>query len=136
MKLREKIYKQDSDDLFNCDIYYNEEPTKGLYIVGADKYIKRNVKALNIKYQVPDTGQQIGVKFSKQYQCVILTMIILDSIGNKNKIQFIIKKPCTSDNIYNCRHYVLNGFREILVSGLQMLFADYSDEMPFYKNEL
>ena len=123
MKLREKIFKQDSEELFNCNIYYNEEITKGLYLVGDSGFIKRNVKALDIKYQVPNTTGKIGVKFSKQYECVVLTIIILDDKMCKQKIQFIMKEYCTVENIYNCRHYMLEGFRETLVSGLQMLYA-------------
>jgi hypothetical protein len=123
MKLREKIFKQDSDGLSNCEIYYDEEITKGLYIASNDNYVERNVKALGIKYQVPDTKEKIGVKFSKQYECVVLTIIILDDNMNKNRVQFIMKESCTAENIYNCRHYILEGFRETLVSGLQMLYA-------------
>ena len=123
MKLREKIFKQDSEDLFNCEIYYDEEITKGLYIASNDTYVKRNVKALGVKYQIPDTKEKIGVKFSKQYECVVLTIIILDDNMNKHKVQFIIKESCTAEDIYNCRHYILEGFRETLVSGLQMLYA-------------
>tara|TARA_R110002051_G_scaffold216711_1_gene280974 strand:+ start:289 stop:702 length:414 start_codon:yes stop_codon:yes gene_type:complete len=123
MKLREKIFKQDSDGLFNCDIYYNEELTKGLYLVGENNYIKRNVKSLEIEYQVPDTKEQIGVKFSKQYEFVVMTIILLDDNMNKQMIQYIIKESCTAENIYNCRHHILEGFRDTLVNGLQMLYA-------------
>ena len=87
MKLREKIFKEDSDGLFNCEIFYNQELTKGLYLVGDDSYIKRNVKALDIKYQVPETKGKMGVKFSRQYKCVLLTVVILDDNMNKQKIQ-------------------------------------------------
>lgn len=122
MKLREKIFKQDSEGLFNCEIYYNEELTKGLYLVIDNSYIKRNVKSLDIKYQVPDTKDHIGVKFSKQYECVVLTIVILHDMNNQ-KIQFIIKESCTIESIYNCKRYILDGFRETLTSGLQMLYA-------------
>ena len=30
MKLIEKIFKQDSEGLLNCEIFYNEEISKGL----------------------------------------------------------------------------------------------------------
>ena len=123
MKLKEKIFKQDLDELFDCEIYYNEELTRGLYLVGDDKYLKRNTKLLNIKCQVPNNSGEVGMKFSKQYGCVLLTIVILDSKMSKQKIQFIIKESCTAENIYNCRHYILDGFRETLVGGLQMLYA-------------
>ena len=123
MILEEKIFKQDSDELFECEIYYNEELTRGLYLVGDDSYVERNMDSLNIKCQIPSTNGEVGIKFSKQYGCVLLTIITLDSKMNKQKIQFIIKESCTAENIYNCRHYILDGFRELLISGLQMLYA-------------
>ena len=96
--------------------------------------MKRNVKALGIKYQVPDTKEKIGVKFSKQYECVVLTIIILDDNMNKNRVQFIMKESCTAENIYNCRRYILEGFRETLVSGLQMLYlTTLQDAMDWTK---
>tara|TARA_R110000803_G_scaffold182848_1_gene245257 strand:+ start:91 stop:504 length:414 start_codon:yes stop_codon:yes gene_type:complete len=135
MKLKEKIFKGDSDSLFSCDIYYNEEITKGLYLVGDNSYIKRNVKALNIEYQIPETKEQLGVKFSKQYECVILTIIILDDNMNKQRIQFIMKESCTVENIYNSRHYMLEGFRETLVSGLQVLYAKTLEDVIDWSKE-
>ena len=46
MKLRGKMFKLDSDDAHNCDVYYDGELTKGLYLVGSNTYVKRNVKLL------------------------------------------------------------------------------------------
>jgi len=135
MILEEKIFKQDSDELFNCEIYYNEELTKGLYLVGDDAYVKRNTKLLNIKCQVPDTNRDVGIKFSKQYGCVLLTIVTLDSNMSKQKIQFIIKESCTAENIYSCRHYILDGFREVLISGLQMLYAKTLEDAVNWEKE-
>jgi hypothetical protein len=135
MKLREKIFKKDSENLFDCDIHYSEELVKGLYLVGDDSFIKRNVKALDIKYQVPKTNKEMGVKFSKQYGCVLLTIVMLDEILNKQKIQFVIKEDCTAESIYNCRHYILEGFRETLISGLQMLYATTLEDAIIWDSE-
>lgn len=124
MKLKEQIFKEDSETLINCDIYYNEELTKGLYLVGFDKYIKSNVKKLNIEYQIPDIKEQIGVRFTKQNNFVIVTIVILDEINGNLKIQFILKENCSAELIYSCKNIVLEGLRETLIDGLQMMYAN------------
>lgn len=124
MKLREQIFKIDEEGLFNCDVYYNEEITKGLYFTVEQKHIKRNLKNLGIKYQIPNTKEMLGVKYSKQYKFVIVTIVMLDDNKGKHDFQFIIKESCSIESMYANKHIMLEGFREILVSGFQMLYAN------------
>jgi hypothetical protein len=138
MKLREKIYKPEIEGLFDCDIYYDHVVTKGLYLAVTSSYIKKNVKALSIDYQVPDDVTMMGVKYSKQNEFVAITLGIFDDHKQPHKFQFIIKESCTPDHIYSCRHGLIEGLKEVLIDGLKMLYAttlnDVADWVDDQKN--
>jgi hypothetical protein len=110
--------------------------TKGLYLVGDERYVKRNVKTLEIDYQIPENKNQIGIRFSKQYECVVLTAVILGDFMQKHKIQFIIKEDCNAKNIHDCNHYMLDGFREPLINALKMLKIQTVKDLMDFEQEI
>jgi len=128
MKLNRKYYSPNSNDLKNGVIYYDDKLAKGLYVAGRPNYVKRNVKLLDIEYQIPDTKEQAGVKFSYQYNMVLLTIVILDDNSMQKKIQFILTDDCTDRDIYFCKHYILDGFKDMLMRGLDLLKVKTLDD--------
>ena len=121
MKLKEEIFNESGTLLKVAEIYYDEQVTKGLFLVGSDKYIKRNIKLLNIDLQIPNDIQKLGVRYSKKNNFVVVSIVVLDEDFNKHKMQYILKDSCTIKLIENCSHYVLRGVKEVLINGLDLL---------------
>lgn len=124
MKLKELISKLDQDELSYCNIYYDEQITKGLYVVSKEHFVMRNAKNLSIKFQISDSKDKLGVRFTKNVSFVMITIAIIDENSNKHYIQFIVKKECTPEYIRNCKHYILQDIESIIISGLDLLKAE------------
>ncbi len=123
MKITKSVFLPGYEDTVIRDIYHDGKVTKGLLFVVQDKYVKRNLKTLKIQRQIPDDPKQIGCKFSKNNDIVILTCTMFQK-KERMDVQFILKKELTLEILSNCNHYVLEGFRESIALAIDLNIAE------------
>jgi len=91
----------------------------GLYLTHTKKDVKYNVKSFGIIKQQAKTEKDIGIKYSTQTGCVIVTFNVRPP-GVNFYGQFLIGKDVKPLDILDCDHQSLEGMKEILLDGLDL----------------
>jgi|2_EtaG_2_1085320.scaffolds.fasta_scaffold157349_2 hypothetical protein len=135
MKFKGQIFSGEEDGLISRNIYYDEELTKGLLSVGTNSFINKNIKTLDITAQLADNHQTLGVKYSKNYDFVAVTISFINEDLTRETMQFIIQDACRQRYINNCNHFVLNGLKDVLVKGLNLLKAVSVEDLIMWSED-
>ena len=101
--------------LFNID----ETIFDGFYFTIDDKKINTNIKSFGIRKRSAKTYQDIGVQYSKNGKCVIVTFNIRQPNINVYG-QFLIGEEVNPLDILNCEHPAVNGLQAILMDGCDL----------------
>lgn len=104
--------------LFNID----ETISNGFYFTIDDKKVKTNIKSFGIKKRPAKTYDDIGVQYSKNGKCVIVTFNIRQPNVNVYG-QFLIGEEVKPLDILNCEHPAVNGLQAILMDGCDLAKA-------------
>ena len=96
--------------LFNID----ETIFNGLYLTSDIKKVKNNIKSFGIKKRPAKTYDDIGVQYSKNGKCVIVTFNIRQPNINVYG-QFLIGEEVNPLDILNCKHPSIEGLHSILM---------------------
>lgn len=123
MKLKVEILDEQKNKVINKKLLYDEEVTKGLYLVGSPKYIRKNKKSLGGgDWYVGETKKdKLAQITSKGYDFVVLTLYGNEGWDHPLILQFIIQESCNDYYLETCNHYLLTPFKDVLRSGIDLL---------------
>jgi hypothetical protein len=97
----------------------DETISDGFYFVMNQDKVKSNIKMFNINTRPAKTYNDIGVQYSKNGKCVIVTFNIrqpsLDVYG-----QFLIGEEINPLDVLNCQHPAVNGLQSILMDACDL----------------
>ena len=110
--------------LFNID----ETISDGFYFTMDDKKVKTNIKSFGIKKRPAKTYDDIGVQYSKNGKCVIVTFNIRQPNVNFYG-QFLIGEEVKPLDILNCEHPAVNGLQAILMDGCDLAKVQTMDDL-------
>ena len=101
--------------LFNID----ETISDGFYFTIDEKKVKNNIKSFNIQKRPAKTYDDIGVRYSKNGKCVIVTFNVRQPNVSVYG-QFLIGEEVKPLDVLNCEHPAVNGFQSILMDGCDL----------------
>ena len=101
--------------LFNID----ETIFDGFYFTIDNKKVKSNIKSFDIQKRPAKTYDDIGIKYSKNGKCVIVTFNVRQPNVSVYG-QFLIGEEVKPLDILNCEHPAINGFQSILMDGCDL----------------
>jgi len=101
--------------LFDID----ETIFNGFYFTMDAKKVKDNIKRFGIKKRPAKTYDDIGVQYSKNGECVIVTFNVRQPNINVYG-QFLLGKEVKQLDILNCEHPAVNGLKTILMDGCDL----------------
>jgi len=110
--------------LFKID----ETISNGLYFTVDVKKVKANIKSFAIKKRPAKTYDDIGVQYSKNGKCVIVTFNIRQPNVNVYG-QFLIGQEVKPLDILNCEHPAVNGLQAILMDGCDLANVQTMDDL-------
>jgi hypothetical protein len=119
MKEIVKIDVEQNDEIVTKQFKIDEVIFDGLYMTHTKKYVKYNIKSFGITKQQAKTEKDIGIKYSTQTGCVIVTFNVRQQ-GYNFYGQFLIAKDVKPLDILDCDHVALEGMKEILLDGLDL----------------
>ena len=135
MKLKQQI-TNDNFKTIEVKLHYDQELTKGLYSVGKNEFVNKNIKNLKINVNPAKDNNSVGLRFTKKENFIIVTVGIDDGIQPPFYIQFIITKKCSAKLINNCTFYLLEDFKVILIEALEVLNAETLQDLMNLKSDL
>ena len=110
--------------LFDID----ETISDGFYFTMDAKKVKANIKSFGIKKRPAKTYDNIGVQYSKNGKCVIVTFNIRQPNINVYG-QFLIGEEVKPLDILNCEHPAVNGLQAILMDGCDLAKVQTMDDL-------
>ena len=110
--------------LFNID----EIISDGFYFTIDDKKVKSNIKSFGIQKRPAKTFDDIGIKYSKNGKCVIVTFNVRQP-GVSVYGQFLIGEEVKPLDILNCEHPAVNGLQAILMDGCDLAKVKTMDDL-------
>lgn len=114
-----KIDVQKEGEIVTKILKIDETISNGFYFVMDQDKVKSNIKMFNINPRPAKTYNDIGVQYSKNGRCVIVTFNIrqpsLDIYG-----QFLIGDEINPLDVLNCQHPAVNGLQSILMDACDL----------------
>tara|TARA_R110000782_G_C14603040_1_gene391250 strand:- start:139 stop:546 length:408 start_codon:yes stop_codon:yes gene_type:complete len=118
----EKIVKIDvekNDKIITKNFSIDETILEGLYLTRDVKKVKNNIKSFGIKKRPAKTYDDMGIRYSKNGKCVIVTFNIRQPNVNVYG-QFLIGDEVESLDILNCKHPSIEGLHAVLMDGCDL----------------
>tara|TARA_R110000796_G_scaffold16616_3_gene51824 strand:- start:3518 stop:3925 length:408 start_codon:yes stop_codon:yes gene_type:complete len=119
MKQIVKIDVEENDKIITKIFKIDETIFDGFFFTTDEKKVKSNIKKFGIKKQPAKTYNDIGVKYSKEGKCVIVTFNIKQPNMNFYG-QFLIGSEVETLDILNCEHPAVKGLEAMLMDGLDL----------------
>ena len=118
------------NDIVRIDVQENENITTKLfkidetifdefYVTYNIEKVKSNIKSFGIKKRKAKKNNDIGVQYSKNGKCVIVTFNIKSKKSNIYG-QFLIGSEVNSLDILNCNHQSVQGLKSVLMDGCDL----------------
>lgn len=112
------VYEEDGS-IVTKTLNIDETISNGFYFVMDQDKVKSNIEIFNISPRPAKTYNDIGVQYSKNGKCVIVTFNIrqpnIDVYG-----QFLIGEEITPLDVLNCEHPAVNGLQSILMDACDL----------------
>jgi hypothetical protein len=123
-----KIDVEENDTIITKLFNIDETISEGFYFTMDDKKVKTNIKSFGIKKRPAKTYDDIGVQYSKNGKCVIVTFNIRQPNVNVYG-QFLIGEEINTLDILNCEHPAVNGFEPILMDACDLVKVQTMDDL-------
>ena len=121
------------------DTHFETDTTllDGLHFTLNEQKVKRNIKNFDIKIQPAKTGNDVGIKFSKIGDFLVITFNM--RLHPKSfTAQFLLEKHINHIDVLNSDHPALNGFKAVVMNGCDLVklesVGDISSLGDFFNN--
>ena len=107
----------------NSMLKFDNKVSENIYLTIGVKNVMKNISTFEIDIQVPTIKNEIGVRYSRKDEVMVITICFID--GKKRRlIQFIVLQGCDKNEVYQNKFDVFKGLHDVVIKGIDIVNSE------------